>query len=315
MVSDTLSMPPGKGGFKKLSLYMDLYSQCLWTRKLKTAATGKTTVAGMDNISSTFTAPETLMVDGGPEFDNNEVRSWCDNKGTTLHIVPAYSPWVNGLLEGTNGKLLDRLKRMCAPDLGEDDYAAMGWDNLPTTWPDHLDAAVEVLNNRILPNLRYSPNELLLGLIINRNCTPVDQATAELTEESVALQMAYVDQQRLDGYTHTWLIMHTNGKQSSTPQYRPEHHVKLYSRPIGSYRFIEAIWTTHSSPYARLSRSGLLRDILSVGAEIHTSSKLWKDYPLAGDSARGYGDSYPERGPHSQRRKMLWRKSWVLQRR
>jgi transposase InsO family protein len=201
MVGDTLSLPLGKGGFKKLSLYMDVYSQYLWTRKLKTAASGKTTVAGMDNISSTFPAPETLMVDGGPEFDNHEVRAWCDGKGTTLHIVPAYSPWVNGLLEGMNGKLLNRLKRMCAPDLGEDEYDAMGWDDLPKNWPDHLDAAVESLNSRILPNLRYSPNELLLGLVINTNRTPVDEAAMEPTAENIALQMAYVGQQRLDGYS------------------------------------------------------------------------------------------------------------------
>jgi hypothetical protein len=221
MVSDTLSLPLGKGGFKKLSLYMDVYSQYLWTRKLKSAASAKTTVAGVDHISSTFTAPETLMVDGGPEFDNNEVRAWCEGKGTTLHIVPSYSPWVNGLLEGMNGKLLNRLKRMCAPDLGEDEYEAMGWDDLPKNWPDHLDAAVEALNNRILPNLRYSPNELLLGLVINTSRTPVDEAATEPTEESIALQMAYIDQQRLDGYSQ--MVDHAHKRKA-------EFDAKVHSR-------------------------------------------------------------------------------------
>lgn len=177
MVGDTLSMPVGKGGYKKLSLYMDVYSQRCFARKLKSAALSKTTVTGLNDIASTFPSPEGLMADGGPEFNNQEVREWCEKKGVTLHIVPAYSPWVNGLLEGMNSKLLGRLKRMCAPDLGEDKYEAMGWEDLPKNWPDHLEAAVEALNNRILPHLRYSPNELLLGLVINSKRTPVAQAT------------------------------------------------------------------------------------------------------------------------------------------
>jgi hypothetical protein len=201
MVGDTLSMPLGKGGFKKLGLYMDVYSQRLWVRKLKSAATGKTTNAALGDISSTFIPPETFMADGGPEFDNREVKEFCEAKGIKLHIVPSYSPWVNGLLEGTNSKLLGRLKRMCAPDLGEDEYEAMGWKDLPKNWPDFLDTAVEALNNRILPNLRYSPNELLLGLVVNTRRTPVDESATEPAEGSVAVQMAYVDQQQLDGYS------------------------------------------------------------------------------------------------------------------
>jgi hypothetical protein len=201
MVCDTLSMSPRKGGYKKLGLYMDIYSQRLWVRKLKTAATNTTTRAGLDGITEHFPPPETLMCDGGPEFDNKEVRAWCESKGTKLHIVPAYSPWVNGLLEGMNSKLLGRLKRMCAPDLGEDEYEAMKAEDLPKNWPDHLDAAVEYLNNRILPNLRYSPNELLLGLVINTPRTDPTTAIEELREGDITIQMAYIDQQRVDGYS------------------------------------------------------------------------------------------------------------------
>ena len=65
------------------------------------------------------------MVDGGPEFNSKELKEECNNRGTALEICPAYSPWVNGLLEGTNPILLDRLKRMCAPDAGENEYSKM----------------------------------------------------------------------------------------------------------------------------------------------------------------------------------------------
>jgi hypothetical protein len=90
---------------------------------------------------------------------------------------------------------------MCAPDLGEDEYEAMSATDLPRNWPDHLDAAVEYLNNRILPSLRYSPNELLFGLVINTPRTNPILFTSELGQEDITIQMAYTDQQRVDGYS------------------------------------------------------------------------------------------------------------------
>ena len=211
MVADTLSLPKGKGGFTKLGLWMDVYSQRLWVTKLKTAATAKSSKKSYGDICDLFTASETLMVDGGPELDNNELREACAARGTKLEVCPAYSPWVNGLLEGTNSILLGRLKRMCAPDLGEDDYGTM---EVPASWPDHLEAAVRCINNRILPNLKYSPNELLLGLVINTNTTPPTTAvSAPPTPEEVEIQMAYVDQHRFDGYSQ--IVEHAHRRKKA----------------------------------------------------------------------------------------------------
>ena len=210
MAADTLSMPKGKGGFVKLGIWMDVYAQRVWVTKMKTAATGKSSRKSYGAICDLFTASETLMTDGGPEFDNEELRAECKERGTKLQICPAYSPWVNGLLEGTNSILLNRLKRMCAPDLGEDEYGAM---DVPYNWPDHLEAAVRCINNRILPNLKYSPNELLLGLVINTKPTPIDHATTAPTTEEVETQMAYVDQQRFDGYSH--IVDHAQNRKAA----------------------------------------------------------------------------------------------------
>jgi hypothetical protein len=89
------------------------------------------------------------MVDGGPEFDNNTVHNACAACNVELQVVPGYSPWINGLVEGMNAKLLGRLKRLCAPDLGEDDHNMM---DLPASWPDHLEAAVEEIKTSSSPN-------------------------------------------------------------------------------------------------------------------------------------------------------------------
>jgi len=200
LVGDYLSMPVGKGGFTKIGLYADVFARRLWGFKSK-SATGKTTVDSLRNISQTFTAPETIMVDGGSHFDCAEVRDYCDSIGSKLHVVAAYAPWINGLLKGSNGILLNALKRLCAPGLGEDDYDRMTIDDLPSNWPKYLDVAIKHLNDRILPSLKFSPNELLLGLVVNSGQATSPENIGPPTEHDIAIHLALVEQQRLDGYS------------------------------------------------------------------------------------------------------------------
>lgn len=200
LVGDYLSMPNGKGGYHTIGLYLDTYSQHVWAFKLKSAGTAKTTVDALSRIFQDFTAAETFMTDGGKHFDNTNVRTTCEKWGTSVHIVPAYSPWINGLVEGTNKILLHVLKRLCAPNLGEDEYEAPQMDNIPRNWPDHLEEAIRIINSRLLPAFKYSPKELLVGLVVNTPPTNITTASEPIVSEDVATQMAYVAQQRLDGY-------------------------------------------------------------------------------------------------------------------
>jgi hypothetical protein len=140
------------------------------------------------------------MSDGGRHFNNEDVRNYCAKWSCKTHIVAAYSLWVNGLVEGTNKILLHVLKRLCTPNLGEDDYKAISWDKLPRTWSDHLEEAVVALNHRILPALKFSPKELLLGQVINTPRTDLANCTSALQLSDANVHMAYVAQQRLDGY-------------------------------------------------------------------------------------------------------------------
>ena len=73
-------------------------------------------------------------------------------------------------------------------------------DNIPKTWPDHFDETIRILNWRLLPSLKFSPKELMLGLVINTKPTNTNASILPVTEFDVALQMAYVTQQQLDGY-------------------------------------------------------------------------------------------------------------------
>ena len=99
---------------------------------------------------------------------------------------------------------------MCTPDLGKDEYVRM---EMPTNWPDHLEATVQCINNHILLNLKYSTNELLLGLVINTKPTPSMEASAPPTTEDVEMQMAYIDQHRFDGYAQ--IIEHAERRKAT----------------------------------------------------------------------------------------------------
>ena len=178
---------------------MDVFSQYIWGFKLQVHGTAKTTIEGLDAIAHAFCAPETFMTDGGSHFDNGEVRAWCAAHGTKPHIVAAYSPWINRLIENANAKLLGRLKWLCSPHLGEDELNNTETENLAKHWPDHFNAAIKHLNERIIPAFKFSPKELLLGLVVDTPSTPTADADTPLKDSDIRIQMAYVEQQRLDG--------------------------------------------------------------------------------------------------------------------
>ena len=130
-------MSNGKGGFTKIGLYTNVFLQKLWAFKSKTAK-GKDTVNSLQWISQMFIALTTFMADGGPHFNCHKVEDFCESMGTHLHIVEAYSSWINGLLEWNNGILLNALKRLCTPGLGEDDYEKMAMEDICYDFPLHV---------------------------------------------------------------------------------------------------------------------------------------------------------------------------------
>jgi transposase InsO family protein len=213
-VGDYLSMPVGIGGFHTVGLYMDVYLQKIFGFKFTGYGTTATTISSLEKIRQLYRVPEVFMADGGTHFSGHAVAEWCENHGSRYQQVAAYSPWVNGLLEGTNGKLLSRLKRLCAPNLGEDDWALITkFEDLPAHWPKHFDTAIEQLNQRILPAYKFSPNELCLGLVVNTSSTPIETSTLELEEGAVGIQNKYVAQQGLDAYSH--IVEHANKRKAA----------------------------------------------------------------------------------------------------
>ena len=92
------------------------------------------------------------------------------------------------------------LKRLCAPDLNKEQTGRVADDELTKTWPDHFNETIRILNARLLPALKFSLKELMLGLIVNTKPSDSNKVVLLVTESDAATQMAYVGQQRLDGY-------------------------------------------------------------------------------------------------------------------
>ncbi|KAJ3765042.1 hypothetical protein FB446DRAFT_834202 [Lentinula raphanica] len=117
---------------------------------------------------------------GSPFPEQGGCRVLRERMGEKQQLTPAYSPWVNGLVEGANRLLLHVLKRLCAPDVGEDwdERKQMdSFEKLPNTWPERFDEAIRILNQRVLPALKFSPKELLLGLAVNTPRTSLEVST------------------------------------------------------------------------------------------------------------------------------------------
>jgi hypothetical protein len=196
-------MPKGKGGYKEVGLYLDTASQQVFGFKYKTHGTAVTMRMALHTLFNAYAPWEMFQTNGGSHFDNEDVRCLCRSFGVKPHIVAKYSPWVNGLVEGTNWILLGILKRLCAPDLEEEGWKTIKkWEHLPANWPDHFDNVIFLLNNRILRALDHTPNELFFAMVINTSKTGVETASAEISMADVDVQHAYATQQRFDGYAH-----------------------------------------------------------------------------------------------------------------
>ena len=256
LVGDYLSMPTGKGGYHTVGLYLDTFTQHVWGFKFKTAGTGKTTVKSLEDIYSGFAPAEVFMSDGGKHFKNNEVRQCCEKWGGRHHVVAAYSPWINGLVEGTNRILLYVLARLCAPEVGEDGWQAMNWADLPKAWPDHFDEAIQILNWRILPALKFSPKELLLSLVVNTTPTPLEVSSSMPIPQDFDTHIAYSAQQRLDGYAEA--VKHAMDRKTRFDRrvanskegeviFEKGHLVQVYrsdlAKSIGTERKLTPMWS------------------------------------------------------------------------
>jgi hypothetical protein len=301
-VGDYLKLPVGKGGYHTVGLFLDTFSQHVWGYKFKNHGSTNTTVKSLGDIFHSFAPPETFMSDGGRHFDNAAVAEFCGEWGTGVEVVAAYSPLVNGLVEGTNKLLLYVLARLCAPEVGEDGWESMDWSDLPKSWPEQFDKAIRILNWRILPALKFSPKELLLGLVVNTAKTPLEASSSILGPTEVDNQIAYVAQQRLDGYSEA--VRHAIRRKAvfdrkvesarggavvfEVGQLVQIHRSDLYNT-LSSERKLQPMWSQPKRVIERLTNSYRLEELDGTpitgkfsarglrGFDARPGTKLWEE--------------------------------------
>lgn len=110
LVKDYLAMPAGKGGYHTVGLCLNTFSQHAWGFKHKMVSSAKTMMDSLTTIFQGYALIDMFMLDRGKHFNHKEVCELCNKWGVEAHIVPAYSPWVNRLVEGTKKLLLHILK-------------------------------------------------------------------------------------------------------------------------------------------------------------------------------------------------------------
>ena len=65
---------------------------------------------------------------------------------------------------------------------------------------DDFKETIKILNWQLLPALKFSTKELLLGLVINTKPSNATNTESPISQPDITTQMAYIAQQCLDGY-------------------------------------------------------------------------------------------------------------------
>ena len=92
----------------------------------------------------------------------------------------------------------------------------MDMNSLPRNWPDHFQNAISMLNHRLLPSLKFSPKELLLGLVVNTPKTSLEISTDPTSSEDIETHITYVAQQRVDAYSEA--VQHAERRKDAFDQ-------------------------------------------------------------------------------------------------
>ncbi|QRV93041.1 Retrovirus-related Pol polyprotein from transposon [Ceratobasidium sp. AG-Ba] len=328
IVGDYVSLPEGHGGLKTVLVLVDVYSRYLFAFASRKPGTGKFTVEALEKISNLLLTPRSFMADGGKHFDCDEVRLWADSRGVQSLKTPPYAPWANGLAEGHIKLLIGRLKKLCAPTVGEDPDDIDDPDTTPSAWPKHLSTAVAQLNDRVVAGLGYTPRELITGQlsaerkaelgrsIMNREVSDIDinlgltyslrqDAFANALEHAKKRKKAFDRGVRAIEYTPGDLVQKYDARLDET------HSTvrKLAPRWSGPLRVVEKLANSYKledlsgNPFSSAAHARLLRPFIpSPGSTLAEYSRSLQAARQTDKSAsRPHAYFSPESLPRSPR--------------
>ena len=145
---DYLTVQEGTGGYMGLIVCVDdatRYTMATPVKKMDSA----TAVAAMRQWAATLARPKLIGVDGGSHF-KDQFQKWCDESGVQLMVGTAHHHRGRGLVENSNKRLLEAIRRLCPQGKME-------------MWPGLFPELNGLINNS--PSLArggFTPAELLL---------------------------------------------------------------------------------------------------------------------------------------------------------
>ena len=89
--------------FRILNLIDDFSRQCVG-QIVDTSISGARLARYLDELSTTWPLPRTLVLDNGPEFTSKAMFFWARRTGVRLHFIQPGKPTQNAVVESFNGK-------------------------------------------------------------------------------------------------------------------------------------------------------------------------------------------------------------------
>ncbi|QRV73346.1 Retrovirus-related Pol polyprotein from transposon [Ceratobasidium sp. AG-Ba] len=240
------------------------------------------------------------MADGGSHFDCDEVQRWCKSQGTQLLTTPAYAPWTNGLAEGTIKLLIGRLKKLCAPDVGESPNASQDAASTPSSWPKHLTTAVSQRNDRVLDSLGYSPRELLTGMLsadwkAELNQSVLARALVDI-DINMGLTYALRDDAHANALEHARKRKRAFDKKVRVVNYQPGDLVQKYDARLDeTHSTVQKLAPRWSGPLRIVNRATNSYELEDLAGNIFSKaahSRLLRPFhPRPGTTLADYANS------------------------
>ncbi|SPO27548.1 uncharacterized protein UTRI_10665 [Ustilago trichophora] len=186
---DFISLPISHSRSKVLVI-VDYFSRFMWAFAC-TNQRGRDVVKALQELyDSLGVLPGRIVSDGGSHFDCAEVANYLAKKEVEQHIVSAYAPWINGLVERHNGLLVQTLRKLVATPLVESESKSQ-------QWVPYLSIAVRELNRRPIEGMsNWSPVELMFGFTIKDAKEGQGEQVPDIN--AIRSQRAFVDVMRVE---------------------------------------------------------------------------------------------------------------------
>jgi transposase InsO family protein len=103
-------LPTVPGGLNRVLVAIDKFTKWIEV-KLVTYPKDDRVLDFLDELVHRYGLPYRIIIDLGSNFNNHQLREYCENSGIDIRYVSVAHPWVNGQVERTNGMVLDALKK------------------------------------------------------------------------------------------------------------------------------------------------------------------------------------------------------------